>query len=244
MSLVGDRKVLRNKSANSRKPTIWKGTAVVLFFAVVIAFALHLPWEELCNFFKGYAQIIQQLGVLGHLLFLIITTVSVLLGMPRLIFCALGGVFFGWIYGLFWSITATTLAYYIQFALVRWCRLSWAQHYLLKYPKLRHLIQDEGFSAVILARQIPLPGVALNVAFALSPVKNRHYLLGTIIGQIPEALPTVLLSAGIVEGNGHQMTLKLVAALLCFIILSVLFKKLLKHLKTKNLKQNKDNSTF
>jgi uncharacterized membrane protein YdjX (TVP38/TMEM64 family) len=60
-------------------------------------------------------------------------------------------------------------------------------------------IQDQGVAGVVLARQIPLPGTLINLCLGLSRVKHRHFLIGTAIGLLPEALPVALVGAGLVK---------------------------------------------
>ncbi len=58
------------------------------------------------------------------------------------------------------------------------------------------MIQREGMTGVILARRLPMPGLVINLACGLLPIRHRHYLLGTILGQLPEAVPCTLIGAG------------------------------------------------
>jgi uncharacterized membrane protein YdjX (TVP38/TMEM64 family) len=52
---------------------------------------------------------------------------------------------------------------------------------------------------VILLRQLPIHGSFVNLGLGLSHVKHRHFLLGTLIGSLPEAIPATLAGAGLVK---------------------------------------------
>jgi uncharacterized membrane protein YdjX (TVP38/TMEM64 family) len=63
------------------------------------------------------------------------------------------------------------------------------------------LIESEGIAAVLLARQLPVPGLLVNLAFGLSKLKHRHFLIGTALGQLPEAIPCTLIGAGAIQSS-------------------------------------------
>ncbi len=217
-----------------------KRAAALLIFILLLVFALFKsPVRDYLASAQDAAQKLTQFGWEGHLLFFFGTTVLVLLGMPRLLFCGIGGMAFGWWLGLVYAVLATLLAYYLQFIFVRWGGRPFVEKYLKKYPNAGKYVRDEGLSAVILARQVPLPGIALNFAFGLSTVRKRDYLLGTLVGQIPEALPCTLIGAGLLETTGKGLTLTLAAAAAAFALLWLGFHLLTRHLKnkTKNAEQ-------
>jgi uncharacterized membrane protein YdjX (TVP38/TMEM64 family) len=54
---------------------------------------------------------------------------------------------------------------------------------------------------VILARQLPVPGLFVNLGFGLFSIRHRDFLLGTAIGQLPEAIPCTLIGAGVLKGS-------------------------------------------
>jgi uncharacterized membrane protein YdjX (TVP38/TMEM64 family) len=56
-------------------------------------------------------------------------------------------------------------------------------------------------AGVVLARQIPLHGTLINLCLGLSRVKHWHFLVGTAIGLLPEAVPVALVGAGLVKGS-------------------------------------------
>jgi uncharacterized membrane protein YdjX (TVP38/TMEM64 family) len=62
-------------------------------------------------------------------------------------------------------------------------------------------IQDQGAAGVVLARQIPLHGTLINLCLGLSRVRHRHFLIGTAIGLLPEAVPVALVGAGLARGS-------------------------------------------
>ncbi len=85
---------------------------------------------------------------------------------------------------------------------------------------MRNLLRHESISGVILARQLPLPGMVVNLACGLFPIRHRDYLLGTLIGQLPAAIPCTLFGAGVLQASPARsagiITLAIVAAVLAW----------------------------
>jgi len=96
----------------------------------------------------------------------------------------------------------TLLGNYATFLVARFAARQWAEHYLSKRGKLHTLVQREGIAGVILARQLPVPGLLVNLACALFPLRHRDFLIGTLLGQLPEAVPCTLIGAGALKGAG------------------------------------------
>lgn len=225
---------LSNQSPEQRKHFPIKRTvALILLVLLLVGIGLHTPVQEYFSSVQENAQRIVEFGWKGHVIFLFGVTLLVLFGMPRLLFCMIGGMAFGWGLGLTYAVVSTLLAYYLQFIFVRWGGRPFVEKYLKRYPGAGKFVRDEGLSAVILARQVPLPGIAINFAFGLSTVRSRDYVLGTLIGQIPEALPCALVGAGLLETSGKNMALTLVLAVVAFVLLWVGFHLLLRHLRGK-----------
>ena len=160
-----------------------------------------------------------ETGIWVYPLSVLAVAVLVACGVPRLVFCAVGGMIFG-----FWSVccshsSARCWGIMRCFFFVRWGGREWALH---RWPKLRKwadLMHDQGVVGVILVRQLPAHAMLLNVALGLSHVKHRHFLLGTIIGVLPEALPATLVGAGLVKASLKDSAgyLALAAGALAFI---------------------------
>jgi len=119
-------------------------------------------------------------------------------GFPRLAFHFLGGALFAFWGGLLWSLIGTLMGYSVVFFAVR--QLGLREVILRRHPgwlKLTARLKHNTVPAVILFRQIPLPGAVANIVLGLSPIRRREFFLGTCIGLIPEAVPTVLIGTGL-----------------------------------------------
>ena len=145
-----------------------------------------------------------QLGSWAYPACLVGSAILVGCGFPRLVLCGVASVVLGFWWGLGLTQGGALLGYYAVFCFVRWGGGEWA---IQRRPRLRAVadtIQDQGVAGVVLARQIPLHGTLINLCLGLSRVKHRHFLIGTAIGLLPEAVPVALVSAGLVKRSAKD----------------------------------------
>jgi uncharacterized membrane protein YdjX (TVP38/TMEM64 family) len=159
----------------------------------------------------------QQSGPLGAAAFLTGTAVLILLGIPRLLFCAVAGGLYGFWGGIGLCIGATMLSYYLAFLFLRGRRRDGDAPSRL-HPKLAFLAHDPGIAGVVISRLVPVPGMLVTLALSLSPVSHRDYVLGSLVGLIPEAAPLVLLGAGMLDPKASNQYRMALLALVCIIL--------------------------
>jgi uncharacterized membrane protein YdjX (TVP38/TMEM64 family) len=179
------------------------GKIVVL--AAVVGVALALVWlSPLRGWLGRWREVSEQvrgLGVLAPLGIMAGVAALVAVGFPRLLLCTIAGMALGFWSGLLWAQLGTLLGNYATFLVARFLARGWAEQYLSKRAKVPALLQRNGIAGVILARQVPVPGLLVNLACALFPLRQRDFLVGTLIGQLPEAVPCTLIGAGTLEGS-------------------------------------------
>ncbi len=158
---------------------------------------------------------VASMGIWGYPACILIMATLVGCGVPRLIFCAVAGMLFRFWLGLLLIQSGTMLGYYGAFLFVRWGGRDWVLH---RWPQLRKwadLMRQQGVMGVILLRQLPIHGSLINLCLGLSRVKHRQFLIGTLIGSIPEAIPVTLAGAGLMKaslaGSIWYLTLALAA---------------------------------
>jgi uncharacterized membrane protein YdjX (TVP38/TMEM64 family) len=140
------------------------------------------------------------------------------IGFPRLACHFLGGVLFAFWGGLLWSSLGALLGSSFIFFAVR--QLGLREVVLRKHPawqKLTAKLKHNTAPAVILFRQLPLPGMVTNIVLGLSPIRRREFFLGTCIGLLPEAVPMVLIGSGLRKEALGQTVLYLFASVALFI---------------------------
>ncbi len=163
-------------------------------------------------------QFIHDFGPWAPVVFTASVAVLVGCGLPRLAFHFLGGALFAFWGGLLWSSIGTMIGYGAVFFAVR--QLGLRGVILRKHPaweKMAAKLKHNTVPAVILFRQIPLPGMVTNVVLGLSPIRRREFFLGTSIGLLPEGVPMVLIGSGLRKEDLGQMVLYLCGAVALFI---------------------------
>ena len=163
-------------------------------------------------------QFIHDFGPWAPMVFTASVAVLVGCGLPRLAFHFLGGALFAFWGGLLWSTIGTMIGYGVVFFAVR--QLGLRELILRQHPAWANLaikLKRNTVPAVILFRQIPLPGMVTNAVLGLSPIRRREFFIGTGIGLLPEAVPMVLIGSGMRKTDLGQTGLYLFGALALFI---------------------------
>lgn len=150
------------------------------------------------------AVVLREIGWMGVPLFVLGSGVLITVGVPRLLFCPLAGAAFGFWAGFAASTAATMAAYFLTFLFIRG-RLEDRDPPFELPERLRFLRYDPGVGGVIVTRLLPVPGLIGTAALSLSPVRKRAFLAGSLIGLVPEAVPLVLLGAGLFESDARHL---------------------------------------
>jgi len=159
------------------------------------------PLRQYLGDLRDLSQRIRSFGSLAPLVLTAGVAVLVGIGFPRLVFCVLAGMALGFWSGLLWAQIGTLLGNYVLFIFVRELGRDWAKHVLAGRVKLHQMVTQRGVVGVMLARQLPVPGLLINLTFALLPIKKRDFLLGTVVGQLPQAIPCTLIGAGLLQAS-------------------------------------------
>jgi len=188
--------------------TLKSGTAdfawkpLIMLAAVAAAFALvyFTPARKYFSDIQNVKYSLLSLGWTGPAAWMVIVFALVAAGMPRLLFCPIGGLAFGFWHGLLWTQAATLAGYYALFLFVRWGGRDFV---LRHWPRVGRVKEHfHGHSAALLVfaiRQLPISGLIINFLLGLSPVRHGHFLLGTAFGILPEAIPFTLVASGLVK---------------------------------------------
>ncbi len=171
------------------------------------------------------APLLDRLGWTAAPLFILGSMILITLGVPRLLLCPLAGAAFGFAGGMATITAATMAAYALTFLFIRGCLADRETPYPLP-PSLAFLRHDPGLPGVIVTRLIPVPGLIGTMALSLSPVRWRDYLTGSFIGLLPEAVPLVLLGAGLLEGSPKQLAWLGAGALALILACYVMMRRL------------------
>ncbi len=173
-------------------------TGMLLLFGLLVVAVIAVyftPLQEHLRKVRELKETIQAFGPMGRVVFALAVAALVAVGLPRLIFCPIGGMAFGFAEGLIWTQAATLLGYYGTFLFVRW---GGRERVLRRHPGLAHAHEVLGVHPVInlfLIRQLPISGLLVNLFMGVTHIRHRHFLLGTLLGFLPEAIPLTLVGS-------------------------------------------------
>jgi uncharacterized membrane protein YdjX (TVP38/TMEM64 family) len=174
---------------------------LALLVAVLLGIVYLSPLRDYLGRVRELSASIRGMGMLAPLVLTLSVAVLVGFGFPRLLFCVIAGMALGFWSGLLWTQLGTLLGNYALFLFARRWGGNWVRHYVARWGRLASLIHEDGITGVILARQLPVPGLLVNLGFGLMSIRHRDFLIGTAIGQLPEAIPCTLIGAGVVKAT-------------------------------------------
>ena len=214
----------------------YRGRAILLALLLLGAYLIYLlPYQDLPGWIARIGEITADLGWYGPLGFGLATALLVAIGVPRLLMTGVAAAVFGVLVGLLCTLLGSLLGAYATFTLVRW---SGREAGLARWPKLHKftgLLSRPGILPVLLCRQLPLSSFFINVLLGLTAVRTRDFIVGSVLGFLPESIPAALIGAGLVQGE-LAVTLKYVlVGVVLFIGLGFLVRLLLRSSRERNM---------
>ncbi len=186
---------------------LWKPLLVFAFLAAALALVYFSPIGAKLKNVGELSKRLRDMGGAGVAAYCGGVFILTAIGVPRLALCALGGAVYGFWLGMAWTQLPTLAGYYVTFLFVRW---GGRDYVLRRWPRVAKLhAAFDGHSAwkIVMIRQMPVTGVIVNFFLGLSPVRHRDFLIGTLIGLIPQAIPVTLLGSSATQhaNRTHQL---------------------------------------
>jgi uncharacterized membrane protein YdjX (TVP38/TMEM64 family) len=184
----------------ARKPLI-----MLAVLAAAFALVYFTPARRYLSNIQSAKFWLLSLGWVGLAVWMGIVFILVAGGIPRLLFCPIGGLAFGFWHGLLWTQMATLAGYYALFLFVRWGGRDFVLHHWPRVGRLKEHLHGHSATLLVFAmRQLPISGLIINFLLGLSPIRHRHFLLGTAFGILPEAIPFTLVASGTFKLDGQN----------------------------------------
>ena len=136
-------------------------------------------------------------GPLALMVFCIASTLLVAGGLPRLLMSAVAGGLFGFKIGFPIAWLTAAAGAYLNFVLIRWGARDVVRRLIRVPSHMQAALYHPGLLTVAMVRQLPMWGLAQNAALALTEVKPRLYVWGTLLGIMPSTLVMSLIGSGI-----------------------------------------------
>jgi uncharacterized membrane protein YdjX (TVP38/TMEM64 family) len=143
---------------------------------------------------------LSEFGGLAPLLFLIGGAFVITMGVPRAVVSILGGLVFGLFWGILLALLAALLGSTIIFLLTKWLGRPLFKQKVGGYLKaIENHTKTDGFLMVIILRQLPLTSLLINVLIGLTSISMGIFILGSIVGLLPEIIIFALFGSSLQE---------------------------------------------
>ncbi|WP_426447293.1 TVP38/TMEM64 family protein [Paenibacillus sp. S-38] len=123
------------------------------------------------------------------------------------------GLWLGFLVNYVFACLGAVLAFYGTRSFGR----EWAQARLARYPladRFNEKLEKHGLLYITLSRVIPvLPSFAINMAAAVTRVRSRDFIVGTLIGKMPMILLESLIGHDLLHFTKHKGRLLILLAL-------------------------------
>ncbi|MEW8955728.1 TVP38/TMEM64 family protein [Clostridium sp.] len=201
-----------------------------ILLSVIILIGIILIINEF-NIFSGNSpkdieDFVKSYGPLAPVIYIIMFALVPLTLFPDSILAITGGMLFGlmegYIYTTIGAMIGGSISFYISKILGRDFIKSIAKN---KLDKLEKIIEDKGFSIIILLRLIPLfPFDVISYGAGLTSIKYKDFLLATLIGTIPGILVFTNIGAQWVNIGESSFYIS-IAMLIGLVVISIFLKK-------------------
>jgi uncharacterized membrane protein YdjX (TVP38/TMEM64 family) len=159
-------------------------------------------------------------GISGEALFVAVGAVACAVAMPRHIVSFMGGYAFGVGLGTLLAVIATELGCIIDFFYARLIgRPLVADRFGSRVKRIDDFLAANPFTMTLLVRLLPIGNnCATSLAAGVSRVPARPFLLGSLLGYVPQTVVFALAGSGIETGAGTRVAM----AVLLFVVAAVL----------------------
>ena len=198
--------------------------AFVLVFLLVSALA-GVHFSPLGEYLKIsnlaiLQQKLQSFKGLAPVIFLIGGAVLITLGTPRSVVSVLGGLVFGFFWGILLALLSALVGSTMIFGLTKWLGRPLFKQKVGEYLKaIENHTKTDGLLLVIIMRQLPLTSLLINVLIGLTSISWAIFMLGSIIGLLPETIIFALFGSSLQEN--FILRVSVASSLWIILILSI-----------------------
>ena len=167
-------------------------------------------------------------GLSGDLVFLAVAVAGVAIGLPRQLICFLAGYAFGLGRGSGLALLASILGCAVCFFYARWLGRDLVVHkFGPRIARIDNFLSGNPLTMTILIRCLPVGSNLLtNLLAGVSSVPAQPFLVGSLIGYVPQTLVFVLLGSGIHVAPLLRISLSVVLFVLSAVLGVYLYRRL------------------
>ena len=203
----------------------------LLLAALLITVLAMVRFSPLGEYLKvsnveALQQKLYEFGGLAPLIFLIGGAFVITLGVPRAVVSILGGLVFGLFWGILMALFAALLGSTIIFLLTKWLGRPLFKQKVGEYLKvIENHTKTDGFLMVLIMRQLPLTSLLINVLIGLTSISMGIFLLGSIVGLLPEIIIFVLFGSSLQESFVLRVSIASTLWIILILVIRLFFRR-------------------
>lgn len=205
------------------KSALMKFVIFIAFLAAIIitvratGASRYLEQQALRSTIAGY-------GALAPIIYMLIYAVAPSLFLPGLPLTIAGGILFGPLWGVVYTIIGSTAGASVAFLVSRYLAREWVEQ-RLRSPRWRRLdqaVERHGWRVVAFTRLIPLfPFNLLNYAFGLTKIHFGQYAITTFFAMLPACIAFIVFSSSLLDLLRGRISVALVVGIALVVIVSM-----------------------
>lgn len=168
---------------------------------------------------------VASLGAMAPVAYILLYTIAPSLFLPGLPITIVGGILFGPLWGVVYTITGATAGACLAFLISRYVARDWIQARLTG-PRWRQLdknVEKNGWKIVAFTRLVPLfPFNLLNYAFGLTPISFLPYAVTTFICMLPACIAFIVFSSSLLDLLKGNISPGLIIGILLIVAVSLI----------------------
>jgi uncharacterized membrane protein YdjX (TVP38/TMEM64 family) len=188
---------LEIEAAKSAGASERKFLIMALVVAACVAIVHFFDLKHYVTNVQDWKGQLDRLGYFASAAFGLACTILIAMGVPRLPFCMVAGMLFGFWEGFFIGQASALLGSYATFVFARWGGREWVVRRIENRRHLRELLRHPSIFTVFLTRQLPIAGVVPNLILGVTPVRHRVFLWGSFLGYLPSSAMVALIGSSL-----------------------------------------------
>ena len=176
-------------------------------------------------------ELIASYGSMAPAIYILIYALAPVLFLPGLPITFVGGIVFGPVWGVVYSIAGATIGASLAFLTARYMARDWVSSKLTgpKWEKLDSEVAQHGWKVVAFTRLIPaFPFNLLNYAFGLTKISFVQYAITSFICMLPACIAFIVFSSsllGLIKGKVSPTAMLGIGLIAVVSLLPVAYRK-------------------
>lgn len=220
--------ISREREFKTEESSIAGGKATQIILSLLIIGALIIVRITGAHQYldqEAFRQLVQAYGAFGPVIYMLIYTIAPALFLPGLPITIAGGILFGPLWGVIYTITSATLGACVAFLISRYLARDWIESKLKgsKWRRLDQGVERHGWKVVAFTRLIPLfPFNLLNYAFGLTKIKFSHYATATFVCMLPGCVAYIVFSSSLLEVLRGNISTDFIIGVILVVLVSLI----------------------